>query len=271
MTGHQATNLRIEQARRAELLEQAERLDRDSRRMLYLAKLLLIVALGFLFGVVATKASAEEPYFEAWAVRGQAYTRNYPAVTDRLFEARSYWGAELIGRYPMRGIFGRAALFARLSSEGAAGSHSYRDPGTWTRAVGEIGASYQVVSFADRLFKTVTPEEMRPRRYTCSVFGGYGISRQLERGRLMPQLDADENELGGPPPRFGGGIHCRDEKLRMWGQVRAEWDATVGPGVHPAASLHLPLFGERGALGVEVVWGDFAKVQVKVKALLFRR
>jgi len=214
-------------------------------------------------------AQAEEPYFEAWAVRGQSYTRNFPDVTERLFEQRGYWGAEFVGRVPIHGVFGHMALFGRLSSEGAAGSHSYRDPGTWTRAVGEIGASYRVLTFADGLKTAMTAEEMRPTRYTCAVFGGYGLSHQLERGRNLQHVSDEQNELAGPPPRYGGGLHCRDDTLRMWANVRAEWDEAVGPGVHPAVTIHFPLFGEKGALGLDAVFGDYMKIQLQVKARLF--
>lgn len=216
----------------------------------------------FAFGVLlfvfaASIARADEPYLEAWAVRGQALTRNFPTVTDRLYELRGYWGGEVIGRIPR----GRFALIGRVSTEGAAGGHSFRDPGTWTRIVGEAALSYRVLDLS------VLGTD--GARYSCSVFAGYGVSDDLSRGRNFGHIPDEANELDGAPPRYGGGLHCRDEKLKMWAQARVEMDDAVGPGAHPAFAVHLPLFGDRTALGIDAVWGDFAKVQVQLKARLW--
>jgi hypothetical protein len=217
----------------------------------------IIAAFGaLLLFCAATLARADEPYVEAWAIRGQALTRNFPEVTERLFEMRGYWGGEVIGRLPV----GKLALIGRFSTEGAAGGHSFRDPGTWQRIVAEAALSYRVLDFA----------ATDAARYSCSVFAGYGISDDLTRGRNFGHISDEANELAGPPPRYGVGLHCRDEKLKMWLQPRVEWDDTVGPGPHPAVAVHLPLFGERTAVGIDAVWGDYAKVQVQLKARLWQ-
>lgn len=210
-----------------------------------------------LFVFAASIARADEPYLEAWAVRGQALTRNFPTLSDRLYELRGYWGGEVIGRVPR----GRFALIGRVSTEGAAGGHSFRDPGTWTRIVGEAALSARVLN--------LSALGTDAARYSCSVFAGYGLSDDLSRAKNADLVPDEANQLEGAPPRYGGGLHCRDEKLKMWMNVRAEVDDAVGPGVHPAFALHLPLFGDRTALGIDAVWGDFAKVQVQLKARLW--
>lgn len=230
---------------------------REMRKQLMFAVTLLLATV---------TCSADEPYLEAWAIRGESFTRNFPDVTEKLYEGRGYWGGEVIGRVPL----GRIAVFGRVTTEGAAGGHSFQDPGTWTRLVGEGGLSYRILNFADGLESPVDEFEMKPIRYTCGVFGGYGISEDIQRGRLAPIIEDERNEQNGPPAKWGGGLHCRDVKLKMWANMRAEWDEAVGPGAHFAFTLHLPAFGERAGFGIDAVFGQYTKIQLQAKVLLFQ-
>lgn len=213
---------------------------------------LIIAALLFVLFGIGKSACADEPYLTGWAVRGQSFTRNYSEVTERLFEQRGYWGAEVLGRLPVE----RGALIGRVYNEGASGAYSYKDPSTWTRAVAEIALE--------------GPQIRLRGRYGCAPVVGYGYSVRMQRGRILANVpDSDIQKLG-PPPKYGIGLHCRDERLRMWVNIRAEKDEAVGPGIHPALTIHALIFGERGGLGVDFVGGPAAKFQIKVLARLFR-
>lgn len=210
-----------------------------------------------LLTALSEPARAEGAYVEASATRIQSYVQTL-GVTERLVQQEGFWGAEVFGRLPVRDRF---ALIARAYSEGAAGSHSWRDPSTWRRAVGELAVSGEVFRFA---------LDAMPDRYAVGIMGGAGLSWQLKRGSYTQMVPDEENELDGAPPKFGVGVHLRDSKLGAWLNVRAEWDAAVGPGVHLAGTLHVPVFGERGGFGVDVVYGDNAKVNILAKVRLFR-
>jgi len=223
------------------------------------------------FGVVATlvqsaasKAHADEPYLEVNATRIQSYGATVPGVTDRLVEQKGLWGAEIFGRVPLTG---KLAVIGRLYSEGAAGSHSFRDPSTWHRAVGEGALSYRVFRFG---------LEDAPDRYTVGLMAGAGLSWMLERGSYTDLVPDEENELDGPPPKFGFGAHLRDSKLGSWLNLRAEWDKAVGEGAAwcggclIAASLHVPVFGQRAGFGLDVVYGENTKVNVAAKVRIKR-
>ena len=235
---------------------------KDARR---LTRWLIITSiLGGLAILLATQARADEPYIEVNATRVQSYVKVFPGVTERLVQQEGFWGAEVFGRFPVRDRF---AILGRAYSEGAAGAHSWRDPSTWQRAVGEIAVSYKVFRFA---------LDDTDDRYTVGLMAGAGLSWQLERGSYEEMVPDAENELDGPPPKFGVGAHIRDSKLGGWVNLRAEWDAAVGDGASwcggciLAGSVHVPVMGAKGGLGLDVAYGEHAKVNIVAKIRLFR-
>lgn len=206
--------------------------------------------------LLPTLAQAEQPYVEAWATRVATFTE-LPGPDTEWFQQKSSWGGEVIGRLPIT-LWGgelvdrKAALlslFGRAVTDGASGSHVFDNPATWHRLILEGGIGYML---------------LQRDRYSLQAFGGYGWAMILKR---------EFDQEGSVPDRYGFGVHVRDDQLRMWGQLRMEWDDTVGPGPHLGMAVHLPLYTERLALGVEWTqpFGDteLARlvVKVKVKAL----
>lgn len=211
--------------------------------------------------LVPVVAYTDEPYVEAWATKGMAYTQYQPEVTENLWHDESFWGAEIIGRYPIS-VWGgigeqrpRFALFGRFTTEGAPGTLVYNNPATWNRAIVEGGAGFTFLQRA---------------RYSCSAFAGYGTSLALQTGERQGS-DWWQAGVENMPERYGGGVHCRDDRYRMWAQARVERDPVVGDGAVLALTVHAPLFTDRIAVGVDAAWGDVSKVNVKLKALLWRK
>ncbi len=98
--------------------------------------------------LVPVVAYADEPYAEAWATKVLTYSQYQPEVTDKLWHEGKFWGAEVIGRFPIT-LWGgvgeqppRFALFGRFTTEGAPGLLVYNNPATWNRAIIEGGAAY---------------------------------------------------------------------------------------------------------------------------------
>ena len=225
-----------------------------------------LVAVACVFLLLAQAARADEPYLEVSALRIQSYVKVFAGVTERLVEQRGLWGGEVIVRVPIKDRF---ALVGRFYSEGAAGSYSFKDPGTFHRAVGKLALSYRVARFA---------LDDTPDRYTLGIMGGGGLSWLLERGRyISDEVPLEEITTEGPPPVFGLGLHLRDSKLGGWANIRAEWDKAVSlegaswcGGCILAGSVHVPVLGERGGFGVDVSYGEFAKVNLLTKIRLKR-
>ena len=215
---------------------------------------LIIVFVMVLFFGIGKQACAEEPaYFEAWAVQSWQQARTFPDVTERIVDERGRLGAELFGRVP----WGRFAFIGRLYSEGAAGAYSFRDPSLWDRGVAEGAVAYEV---------------LRSGRYSLSVMGGYGWSMELHRGGQDFQVPDEANELGGPPPKYGAGLHVRDGKSGAWFNFRPlQRDEAVGKGWHVAGAIHIPVVRQRVAVGAVGAFGEYRTIQLQIKALLWRK
>ena len=241
----------------------------DAKNARRLTRWLIIASiLGGLAILLATQARADEPYLEVSGLRIQSYVKSFAGVTERLVEQRGLWGGEIVARIPFKD---RWAVIGRGYSEGAAGSYSYKDPGTFHRAVGKLALSYRVARFA---------LDDTPDRYSLAVIAGGGVSWLLERGRYLADVPLEEVTTEGPPPVFGLGLHLRDSRLGRWFNLRAEWDKAVSMegaawcgGCILAGSVHIPVLeraGVVGGFGIDVSYGEFAKVNLLTKVRLKR-
>ena len=194
-------------------------------------------------------AEGEEPYAELWAVTGQAFTEELgPEDGTPIWDQAPYVGGEILIRLPYQ----KWALLGRGTVEGASGQFVMKQPGTWRRLVGEGAVSYQIVAAGG---------SAEAPRYTCAAFVGSGATGHLGAGEPLRSI----------PPKFGGGIHCRDAKLRMWMNARAVWDAAQGRGAGLEVSVHAPLYSERAAMGVNLVLAQAPRVEIQAKLLLLKK
>jgi len=192
----------------------------------------------------ATTSYADEPYVELWGSRGNAWTLQ-PDPTDKgisagqSWDAKGYWGGELLFRIPR----GRFSAFGQGVVEGASNAFVLNQPGTWRRLIGKGGLGFRVLTFL-----TERPDGVEGR-YTCSVFAGVGFSVNLESA-------AEGNRNA--PAIYGGGIHCRDDRLG-------------GSGPLFATAVHIPAFSKRTAIGVDATFGEATKVQLLMKVNVWRK
>lgn len=190
--------------------------------------------------LTASLAGADDLYFQVWGVTGLSVMREVPASDDPMgVSEQRYVGAELFGRIPIRT---RWAIIFRGETEGASGKFAWKDYRTWRRGVLEGAATFRVFDLD---------------RYSCAVMVGGGASMDLTR---------DPEHAGqSAPAKYGAGVHCRDEKLKMWANAQALWDKAQGPGIGVEIEVHAPLFTEHAGLGVVVVLAEVFRVDVKVK------
>lgn len=208
------------------------------------------VVLVCLFGLLGlAQAQEPRPYVSVWGLRGQSMIQEVKQIDEPLgWSSHQYWGAEVLGRVPVRGPW---SILGRVSTEGHSGKYVFQDFKTWTRGLAEGAVAYRVSGQS---------------RYTCSVLAGAGVSAAF--------ADGDREPVNGMPPKYGVGAHCRDDKLRMWAQARAVWDEAAGGGAHLEALVHAPLYGERAGLGVLLsvpLSGGMARVELQAKARVWQR
>ncbi len=193
--------------------------------------------------LTASLAGADEPYFQAFGIRGRAVMREVPTSENPMgLSEHDYWGAEIFGRVP---INTKWALIFRTGTEGASGKFAWQDFRTWTRGVAEAAVTFRVLNV---------------ERYSCAVQVGGGFSIDLTR--------APEHEGLGAPPKYGLGVHCRDEETGIWVNGRALLDRAQGPGVGGELEIHVPLGTEHVAFGAVVVFAEAMRMEFKVKAKL---